>query len=88
MIISPTIAQGFVTKKEFQKLLEEKNKILSFSNFYLKLPYPGSVVAKPYHKGYASPKFKQFNGKIEEAREHVMKFAKTFGICHPKMKKL
>ncbi|XWS36063.1 hypothetical protein CRYUN_Cryun20dG0051200 [Craigia yunnanensis] len=30
MIVSPTITKGFVTKEEFRKLLEQKNKSLSF----------------------------------------------------------
>ncbi|XWS75751.1 hypothetical protein CRYUN_Cryun01aG0118900 [Craigia yunnanensis] len=81
VIVSPIIAQDFVTKEELQKLLVQKNKSLSFSKFDLKLPYPTSVATEPYPKDYTSPKFKQFNGKTSDAREHVMKFVETLSIA-------
>ncbi|EOY00436.1 H0502G05.11 protein [Theobroma cacao] len=80
-VIPPIPTQGFVTLEELQKLLDQKNKSLNFSEFDLKLPYPASVAAKPYPKDYTSPKFKQFNGKTGDAREHVMKFVETLGVA-------
>ncbi|EOY18919.1 H0502G05.11 protein [Theobroma cacao] len=76
-----TSAQSFVIEKELKKLLDQKNKSLNFSKFDLKLPYPAKVATKPYPKDYISPKFKQFNGKTSDAREHVMKFVKTLGFA-------
>ena len=49
-----TIVQCFVTKKELQKLLEQKSKSLSFSKFDLKLPYLTSMATKSYPKDYTS----------------------------------
>ena len=40
------------------------------------------MAAKLHPKDYTSPKFKQFNGKLVDAREHVIKFVKKFGGCH------
>lgn len=57
MIISETTYQGYVTKKEAQRLHEEKNKSLSFSKFDLNLQYLARVASKPYLKEYTSPKF-------------------------------
>ncbi|EOY03862.1 H0502G05.11 protein [Theobroma cacao] len=74
-----TFAKSFVTKKELANLLDQKNKSLNFSEFNLKLPYSASIIPKPYPKDYTSPKFKQFNSKIGDAREYVMKFVETFG---------
>ncbi|KAH1106667.1 hypothetical protein J1N35_010435 [Gossypium stocksii] len=73
--------QMYVKKDDLQRLLEEKNKSLSFFEFDLKLPYPAKVVAKSYPKDCTSPKFKLFNGKTSDACEHVMKFVETFGIA-------
>ncbi|EOY14143.1 H0502G05.11 protein [Theobroma cacao] len=39
------------------------------------------VTAKSHLKDYTSPKFKQFNGKAGDAREHYMKFVETFGVA-------
>ncbi|MBA0803777.1 hypothetical protein Gohar_013948 [Gossypium harknessii] len=36
---------GYVIKEELQRLLEEKNKSLSFYEFDLKLPYPTRAAA-------------------------------------------
>ncbi|MBA0656765.1 hypothetical protein Goklo_009098 [Gossypium klotzschianum] len=61
LVAQPTKTQGFVTKEELQRLLEEKkNESLSFSKYDFKLSYLTRVVAKPYPKDYISPKFKKF----------------------------
>ncbi|MBA0662038.1 hypothetical protein Goklo_006239, partial [Gossypium klotzschianum] len=59
---------GYVTKEELQRLLEEKNKSLRFSEFDLKLSYPIKVIAKPYPNDNTNPKFKQLKGKADDAR--------------------
>ncbi|EOY32830.1 H0502G05.11 protein [Theobroma cacao] len=38
-------------------------------------------VIKPYLKDYTSPKFKQFNGKISDARENAMKFVEILKVA-------
>ena len=81
MTIHPIITQGYLTKKEFQRLLEQKNKSLNFFEFDLKLPYLTNITARPYPKNYTNPKFKHFNGKIDDTREHVMKFIETLGMA-------
>ena len=74
-------AETYVTKEELERLLQEKNRTSNFSEFDLKLPYPAKVAAKPYPKDYASPKFKLFDGKNGDAREHLMKFVETLGVA-------
>ncbi|EOX93932.1 H0502G05.11 protein [Theobroma cacao] len=81
MVTPATSAQSFVTKEELEKLLDQKNKSLNFSKFDLKLPYSAKVAAKPYLTDCTSPKFKQFNGKIGDAREYVMKFVETLRVA-------
>ncbi|EOY18957.1 H0502G05.11 protein, putative [Theobroma cacao] len=39
-----------------------------------------TVATEPYPKDYTNQKFKQFNGKISDAQEHVMKFIKTLRV--------
>ncbi|EOY13994.1 H0502G05.11 protein, putative [Theobroma cacao] len=81
IIVTPsTSAQSFVTKEKLENLLDQKNKSLNFSKFNLKLPYPAKATAKLYPKDYTSLKFKQFNGKTSDAREHVKKFIETLGV--------
>ena len=58
MTIHPTITQGYVTKAELQRLLEQKNKSLNFFEFDLKLSYLVNIATKPYPRDYISPKFK------------------------------
>ncbi|OMO61386.1 Ubiquitin-conjugating enzyme, E2 [Corchorus capsularis] len=70
----------YVTKEQLQRVLEQKNKTLSFSEFDLKLSYAASIAAKHYPKDYTSPKFKLFDRKTGDAREHVMKFVETLGV--------
>ncbi|MBA0811162.1 hypothetical protein Gohar_003091 [Gossypium harknessii] len=67
---------GYFTKEKLKRLLEDRNKSLSFSTFDLKLPNPTSIAAK----NYESHEFKKINGKIKDACEHVMKFMKTFEV--------
>ncbi|EOY32609.1 H0502G05.11 protein [Theobroma cacao] len=38
------------------------------------------VVVKLSPKGYTNPELKQFKGKVDDAKEHVMKFVKTLGV--------
>ncbi|EOY21293.1 H0502G05.11 protein [Theobroma cacao] len=76
-----TNTQSLVTKEELEKLLDQKNESLNFSEFDLKLPYFAKVIAKSYPKDYNNLKFKQFNGKIDNAGEHVMKFMETFRVA-------
>ncbi|XVF04715.1 hypothetical protein REPUB_Repub05bG0109100 [Reevesia pubescens] len=78
--LHPNTTQGYVAKKELQKLLKQKKTSLNFSEFDLRLPYPANVVGKPYPKDYISPKFIQFNGKTADALEHVMKFVETLRV--------
>ncbi|MBA0627047.1 hypothetical protein Godav_004600 [Gossypium davidsonii] len=71
---------GYFTKEKLKRLLEDRNKSLSFSTFDIKLPNPTSIAAKTYPKNYESHEFKKVNGKIKDACEHVMKFVKTFEV--------
>ncbi|OMO94501.1 Ribosomal protein L46 [Corchorus capsularis] len=79
--VTSAIESSYVTKEQLQRVLEQKNKTLSFSEFDLKLPYAASIAAKHYPKDYTSPKFKLFDGKTGDAREHVMKFVETLGVA-------
>ncbi|OMO94091.1 reverse transcriptase [Corchorus capsularis] len=69
----------YVTKEELEKIFQKKN--VASSEFDLKLPYSKRVATKPYPKDYVSPKFKQFDGKSGDAKEHVMKFVETLGVA-------
>ncbi|EOY09032.1 H0502G05.11 protein, putative [Theobroma cacao] len=67
MIAYSTSIQSLVTKKELEKMLDQKNKSLNFLEFDLKLLYLVEVATKPYLKDYANSKFKPFNGKTSNA---------------------
>ncbi|OMO98613.1 reverse transcriptase [Corchorus capsularis] len=69
----------YVTKEQLEKIFQKKN--VASSEFDLKLPYSKRVAMKPYPKDYVSPKFKQFDGKSGDAKEHVMKFVETLGVA-------
>lgn len=65
--------QGTYLTIEDLKCLEEKQGELPSSILDLKLPYPTHIVAKAYPKDYVSPRFKMFNGKRGNVKEHIMK---------------
>ncbi|PON54500.1 hypothetical protein PanWU01x14_194590 [Parasponia andersonii] len=43
-------------------------------------PYPAWITLKPYPKDYVSPSFKKFNGKNDNAREHIISFLDDLGV--------
>ncbi|KAB2005812.1 hypothetical protein ERO13_D11G272233v2 [Gossypium hirsutum] len=56
------------SQERMQTLKENNKKMMKTIS---KLPYP---------KDYTSPKFKQFNGKTSDTREHVMKFVQILKV--------
>ena len=57
---------------------EKASKIVAAVDF--QPPYPASILSKPYPKDYTNPRFKKFDGKKGNAREHVIGFLDDLGV--------
>ena len=66
----------FYTKDRFHELLKQEaeraSKVVVFVQF--QPPYPSQVLSSPFPKDYVNPKFKKFNSKKGNGRNHVIGF--------------
>ena len=66
----------FITKGELHNIfkveIEKANKVVVAIDF--QFPYPAHILAKPYPKDFINPRFRKFDGKRGNAKEHVVGF--------------
>ena len=71
-----------MTKDELIGLLKaERSKIpYGLTTIDLHPPYLMEIATKPHPRGYVSPAFRKYNGKVGNAKEHIIQFIDDLGI--------
>ena len=72
--------ENFITKGELISLLKAEKERLLATSIDFRPPYPVEIAIKPYPRKYVSPVFRKYNGKIGNAKEHIVQFIDDLGI--------
>lgn len=78
--LAQNITFSYIAKEHLEKFFKQKQEKFVSLLIDLKLPYPIHMATKPYPKKYMSPKFKPFNRKKKNAKEHIIKFIDFGGL--------